>query len=180
MTIWGVDLGVRSFHAAGLHGQDLTLSECVLATPKKVSAQGPWERGQELAELARFFRSMLQPWDHVFIEEPPAAGSRNLRTFLKLGQTSGALATAAGMLGASVTFVPVDTWKMTVCGKGGVPKDVVRSVLTERAPGYSAQCQEDQNKVDATCIALFGLERITAGGHAEQLGTGRPGHRPAR
>ena len=175
--IWGIDLGVRSYYAAGIDTDgSLTLHEHVLQLPKKtrVKDQAPTERAAELTALTQSLRAVISPWDQVFIEEPPMSGSRNVRTFLKLAQTSAAVAVAAGLSGVSAMFVPVDTWKMTVVGAGGASKETVALALKVRSRRYSLQCQGDQNRVDATCIALFGTTATVRGGAiAEALGVSR-------
>lgn len=155
MTIWGVDLGVRSFHAAGLSPLGhLELFSYLCVTPKKVREQGSLERSGELSSLGTSLTALMAPGDEVYIEEPPAAGAKNLRTFLKLAQVSGVLAFAARNGGASAAFVPVDTWKKDVIGRGGVSKDGVAEWLQLTYPRYRTQCGTDQNFIDATCIAL--------------------------
>ena len=181
--IWGVDLGVRSFYAAGLDGDQLTLHSRVMATPKKVKEQPGNDRACELAYLAEELSEIVVAGDIVVIEEPPMAGSRNPRTFLRLAQTCGVLAAAACSRGAEVHFVPVDTWKMTIIGKGGVDKESVSRALSALSSRYSAQCEGNQNSVDATCIALYGRTLTTRGVTAEHvdagLGLGGPQRRSA-
>lgn len=87
----------------------------------------------------------------VWIEEPPLAGSRNLRTFLHLSQVSA----VAGLAGRC-EYVPVGSWKKQVVGNGAASKDLVARWLARHRPGWHAQCRGDQNLVDATCLAIYG------------------------
>lgn len=157
MVTWGVDLGVRSATLAGIGpGDRFELLSIGRPTPKgKISDQGPHERWVELAQLARTIHDLVHPGDFVYLEEPPVAGARNLRTYGKLSMAAGAVTSASQ---APVILVPVDTWKMAVLGKGGLSKDEVSRRLCALHPKYSLLCDNDQNRVDATCLALYGLK----------------------
>ena len=144
MTIWGVDLGVRSAYAAGLDGDDLTLA-CLIQRPNKTS------RSHELRLLHEWAITTFAPGDAVYIEEPPLAGSRNLRVFLHLGQVSGVLASAC-----EATLVPVSSWKKGTVGNGAASKEHVAAWLRRHHPNHHVRCGGDQNSIDATCIALYG------------------------
>lgn len=155
MAVFGIDLGVRSVHIARLsRAGALRLYSHICLAPKKVADQSPEERARELHELYVAIAGPILPIDEIYIEEPPLAGGKNPRTFLKLAQVSGVAAAAAHNGGASAVFVPVDTWKKDVIGRGGVSKDHVSEWLRGTYPGYWAQCNRDQNLIDATCIAL--------------------------
>lgn len=116
-------------------------------------------RWVELQALARLFAEKIQVFDLVFIEEPPFVN--NKRTFLALGQTSGALLAASP--GRSY-LVPVDAWKKATVGRGGAPKDLVATWLALQHPELHELCAGDQNLVDATCIALYGKSLIEEAG----------------
>lgn len=157
MTVWGCDLGVRSFTLAGLSPKgSLTLNGHACITPKKVAEQPAYMRALELSSLYYSIRGLVAIGDQVFVEEPPAAGAKNLRTFLKLAQVSAAVAIGAIQAGAMVTFVPVSLWKKEVIGNGGASKEFIATWLSRVYPMYFSQCARDQNRVDATCLALYG------------------------
>jgi len=171
-VIWGIDLGVRSFYAAGLEHGELTLISRVILAPKSVRAQSAADRASELTDLYQALHDIITLGDTVVVEEPPMAGARNVRTFLKLGQVCGVVIAAASAKGADVHLVPVDTWKKEIVGKGGAPKEIVASALSVLSSRYSAQCEGNQNSVDATCIALFG-RTLTGGVGPEYMDAGR-------
>lgn len=100
MSTWGIDLGIRSLYVARLDGAVLTLHSRALKIHRS-------PRPVELAELLAWLRDTLEP-GLVAIEEPPLAGSRNVRTFLGLAQTSGVAAAAAG---PGAILVEVSSWK---------------------------------------------------------------------
>lgn len=155
-TFWGVDLGVRSYSAAGIRPDGtLVLHQLEQKVKGKISAQPPEARAIELASVRVAIESHTLPGDVALVEEPPSAGSRNVRTFLKLSQTSAAAAVGLVAGGADVGFVPVETWKKGTIGRGGVDKDTVARWLERVYPGYHAQCAGDQNLIDATCIAIY-------------------------
>ena len=146
--IWGIDLGVRSLSLAGLDEDELTIRSITESHPHNV-------RYSEVRTLAVAAATLVSEADVVFVEEPPLAGSRNIRTFLKLSELLGGLMAA---LPCPVHPVPVSTWKKEVAGKGSLSKDDVSLFLKQSHPGYSALCAGDQNLIDATCIALYGQQ----------------------
>lgn len=157
-TVWGVDLGVRGFHAAGLSSRGrLELFSHLGVVRGKVREQDATQRGAELVSLSTSMAGLIAPGDYVFIEEPPLAGARNLRVFLKLAQASAAVAAGAGEADA-IHFVPVDTWKKGVVGRGGTSKELVAAWLERTYPRYAAQCAGNHNFVDAVALALYGRD----------------------
>jgi Holliday junction resolvasome RuvABC endonuclease subunit len=151
--IWGVDLGMRSWHAVRIDQVSHSTYSCV------IKARKTEERAKVLAALSTELSIVVDGGDRVFIEEPPLAGARNIRTFLGLAQTSGAL--MARLMGP-VELVPVGTWKKEVCGNGSLDKAGVAEWLGKAHPSYLEHCGSDQNLIDATCIALFGVLRGVA------------------
>ena len=147
MTVWGIDLGVRSLYVARIEDDHLDLYSHNSLTIHKQT------RSAELRTLLQW----LQPlWlmggeGSVFCEEPPLAGARNLQTFLHLSQTSGVVACAI-----PTTLVQVSSWKHGTVGNGSASKDLVSRWLLRRHPAFAEACAGDQNLVDATCIALYG------------------------
>lgn len=143
MATVGIDLGVRSAHVAVIDGA-LILGK--VEVPKST-------RWKELRELGIAVAKLIEPSDMVFIEEPPIAGSRNIRTGLQLAQTCGALLAS---IESPCYLVAVGQWKKDVVGKGNVTKDEVSDYLAGFYSRYFAQCKGDQNFIDATCIAMYG------------------------
>lgn len=146
--IWGVDLGTRSASIVGL-GETLHTAS--------VTCAKNWDRYQELSWIARSVRSQVVLGDTVFVEEPPLAGSRNVRTALQLAQVLGAILSGVGI---EAYPVPVSSWKKGTVGSGNATKEDVSDWLSEQHPGYSASCGDDQNLIDATCIALYGQQLL--------------------
>lgn len=153
--IWGIDLGVRSVYLAGLDGDEL-VHLVALSTEKRVV------RSLELDSLGKQAQEYIDPEDDVFVEEPPLAGPKNLRTFGALHQVFG---TMLSHVGGREAVVP--TWKLEVVGRGNADKASVAEWLRSAHPSYSAQCGGDQNLVDAVCIALYGSAVV---GRAAALG----------
>lgn len=105
---------------------------------------------------------------YVFLEEPVVAGVRNLRTTIKIAETAGAVIAAA--CGAQGTYlVPVSSWKKGTHGSGNAGKSDVRTWLADHHPTLAAECGDDQDLVDAACVALHG-RRLVERGH--DIGTG--------
>lgn len=142
--IWGIDLGVRSVHLAGMNGNDLIYTE-TLETPKRVV------RSLELDSLGKQALEFISVEDDVFVERPPFAGPKNVRTFGELHQVFGTMLSHVGGREAENM-----SWKAAVCGNGRASKDDVSRWLREHHEPYSAQCGGNQNLVDAVCIAIYG------------------------
>lgn len=144
MTTWGIDLGVRSLYIARIDDSGLALySHNSLRIHKQ-------ERFVELAVLRQWLGTFT-PEGRWLVEEPPLAGARNLQTFLHLSQVSGVVACCTPS-----TLVPVSSWKKGTVGNGSASKERVSGWLRTTHPTFFAACKEDQNFIDATCIALYG------------------------
>lgn len=146
--IWGADLGVRSVHLFCLDAPHTV----------KVDIPKMSTRGLELRAL-RYGLAEVIDHDMVFVEEPPLAGRRNIRTFAALHQTYALVLSCT----PEAYSVEVSTWKKEVVGKGNATKDEVSIWLNEQLPDYSALCGDDQNLADAACIAVYGravLDRL--------------------
>lgn len=142
--IWGVDLGVRSLHAFGLVEDGSGFAVSVFADKMET-------RSRELKALSKKFYDIFDRDDVIFVEEPPLAGSRNVRTFAALHQVFSVALTQ----GPNVYSTEVATWKKEVVGAGNAKKEDVARWLETRHPSYSSLCG-DQNLIDAACIALYG------------------------
>lgn len=150
--IWGVDLGVRSAHLFCVD-QPQTVSVVI---PKMT------KRGLELRALRHQLSEFITREDVVFVEEPPLAGSRNVRTFAALNQVYAIVLSST----SEAYSVEVGTWKKQVVGKGNATKEEVSTWLEVDHSAYSALCGDDQNLRDAACIALYGravLDRLPHG-----------------
>jgi hypothetical protein len=149
---WGVDIAMRSFHAVRISDKGISMRSFVI-TPAKGR-----DRALTLRALGDEFAVTI--WgESVYIEEPPLAGAKNLRTFKALAETAGAL---MGRAEGAVTYVPVSSWKKEVCGNGSLDKAGVARWLADNHPAYLDRCGGDQNLVDATCIALYGFAHENA------------------
>lgn len=144
MIVLGVDLGVRSIHVSK---PDECLSIVV----------GISERWEEITDLASAYGEILDEIESeysdstvVYLEEPVAAGVKNLRTFLSISQVSGAVLSQD----VRTVLVPVTKWKKEVVGHGFARKDDVAFWLERNNP-YD-YVMPSQDHVDATCIRLYG------------------------
>ena len=151
MTVWGIDLGVRSLYVARIDSGKLDL---FCHNNLRIHKQ---PRYVELSML-RAWLDQFPPTGTWWAEEPPLAGSRNLQTFLHLAQVSGVVCCAV-----PATPVPVASWKLGTVGNGAASKELVARWLYRCHPDYHRQCGGDQNLVDATCIALYGQAVDTGG-----------------
>lgn len=160
MTVWGIDLGVRSVTLVGLRADvDGSPYMFYAATwgskpPKSVRNAPPETRWNELVSIRSFIDVYIRRDDVLYVEEPPLAGRRDVRTALRLAQVAGAVVATSS---APTFLVEVSTWKKEVVGRGNADKAQVAEWLATNHPNWSRLCDGDQNKVDALCIALYGL-----------------------
>lgn len=144
--VHGVDLGVRSLTISSSGGK-ITQIE----VPKR-------DRYVELRMLSRRISDVLcNDDDVVFIEEPPLAGSRNVRTLISLAQVSSVIMASSQ---AHCYFVEVARWKKDVIGMGNASKYLVSEWVEKNDPEFFATNQSvrkgDQNSLDARCIEIYG------------------------
>lgn len=113
--------------------------------------------------LAQFVYGFTKTCDQVFIEEPLIG--RNTRNSLEVAQTCGAVIAVHGQIpGRQVHLVPVATWKKAVVGKGNADKKYVRDWLDGTHSAYAARCGNNQDRIDATCIGLYGAHIVGIAG----------------
>lgn len=155
--IFGVDVGVRSVYLAGLPEETDIDTEPVLATHIIAT---PTLRWSELRDLALTITEYVSVGDCLFVEEPPLAGSLNIRSALQLNQTVGAILCATAGQGY---LVPVSSWKKATVGSGAADKPVVAAWLEREHPDLYRRCDGDQNLMDACCIALYGQHLVDVG-----------------
>jgi Holliday junction resolvasome RuvABC endonuclease subunit len=98
----------------------------------------------------------------VAVEAPIVGASRNFRTGIRLGMVAGALTASARQAGAQVALVPPSSWKATVVGHGNAGKPDVSAWLRRHFPEWWDSCNESQDLIDATCLALH-AEGVLAG-----------------
>ena len=151
MTVIGVDLGLRSAYFATIDSDgELELSSVIYKpkkAPRHIELQGI---GHEAGAL---FNAYWQPM--VVIESPIVAGVRNLQTTIGIAQTHGVVLSSCRS--TTPEQVAVAQWKKATVGRGNANKDDVSRWLQQRYPIYHEQCAGDQNWIDATCIALYGV-----------------------
>jgi Holliday junction resolvasome RuvABC endonuclease subunit len=146
-VIWGIDLGVRSVHLAGIEGYGLYLDS--FSVPTQVI------RSFELDKIREYLVQSGISDDHdVFVETPPMV--RSIRTHAEMHQVLGTVLSTVG--GREVN---VSHWKQHTVGKGNADKASVSGWLKIEHPSYSAKCGGDQNLVDAVCIALYGRQLLS-------------------
>lgn len=143
--VYGVDIGVRSFAVVHLWDTGAQPWFETFTVPKS-------NRQRELQvlynEVAAFNAEST-----LFAEEPPLAGSRNVRVAFQLNQVFGSILSA---FPGHAYAVPVPSWKKAICGRGNIDKSSVADWLRAHHPELHQQCGGDQNLVDAACIALYG------------------------
>lgn len=90
----------------------------------------------------------------IFIEESIMV--RSTRVAIQLAQTVGMLLS----LPYPAYAVPIDSWKQSAVGKGGVSKQEVRAAIVSRFPETDLLFGTRQDLFDATGVALYGEEIV--------------------
>ncbi len=144
--IVGIDIGVRHFAYAKINSDGIEAH--YHETPKST-------RHNELRDLQNKFQQHIHKDDVVWLEEPPLAGSRNVRIAIQLNQTAGALMVSSV---APAYFVSVAQWKKAVLGKGNATKDEVNDFVAKHFSKHHKAAHGNQNIIDAICIGLYGCE----------------------
>lgn len=91
-----------------------------------------------------------------FFYERPVSGKgpkQNIRTAVGQGISAGA---TLSRLPGDLIEVSSSTWKKELIGHGHADKERCRAWLEEHQPTLAEACGEDQDAIDATCIALYG------------------------
>ena len=152
---YGFDLGVRSAYMCEIQfdedGTLFRLDKLELKPPKK----GQERRDLELFAIKEFVSYNMKKNSVVYVEEPLVAGVRNLRTSLKIAQVSGVVMSSVPDF---AKFVPVSSWKKQIVNKGNATKEEISDFLKKQHEEMWARCDGDQNLIDATCVALYGVE----------------------
>ena len=150
MNILGIDPSSKTVALAWLS------DELGLITQKhEVKRTTRWREAQALAGMFTNLSPRYWTAQTIYIEEPVVAGPRNLRSTILIAETVGML---LGVTRSPCVLVPVTSWKKGTTGHGNSTKDEVADWLKEVHPSYSAQCDGDQDLIDATCIALYGRD----------------------
>lgn len=141
--MYGVDIGARRLAVV----DPATLTVLVY----KVKATTPHT---EVFELAEWFAANVDPAASVCIEAPIVGASGNAQVALRLAMTVGGL---LGRHPGPAFLIAPSTWKKEVVGHGHASKPDVRAWLEANHPALAAACENDQDAIDATCVALCGL-----------------------
>lgn len=148
-VVAGVDLGGRKA-AVSIY------KDGVLMSVDHYEASAKLTRQMALHQVAEWVYKKLLPVDYVFIEEPLIG--RGVRASMSVVQCAGAV--MSRLAEHRVYLVPVSSWKMATHGKGNADKKAVQSWLKRVHPAYASLCGSNQDRFDATCIGLYGVQVV--------------------
>jgi Holliday junction resolvasome RuvABC endonuclease subunit len=156
----GIDLDSRSIAISVVVGDRYPAAHVErIVTPRHIT---------ERAAILRYLRDELEHHysyfrdQRVFVEAPVLAGARNIQSTIKVAGVYGLTLATVGSW-SPIIETPISTWKKHTVGTGNATKDQVAAWLKANHPEKSIQCMGDQNLVDATCIALYGLHHQLVG-----------------
>lgn len=171
MITLGIDLGISKIAVAAL--EDSTLVDATAYQPTAEDSDKIMARGRVLHELGSWvydYSLGVQP-DAIFIEE--IIVGNNTKYSLQLAQTFGsvlsALFVSSLVTGARVYLAGNKAWKKRLLGNGNANKDQIRAFIDESYSAYALLCDGDQDRYDACCVGLYGLDVVSA---ADQLKLG--------
>lgn len=165
MNLLGVDLGTRKVSTAVFASAEpgrryLSTPPQRLQLTESYMADAELRRAAQLYELSRFVadQALFFEVDQVWIED--VIVGNNHRYSLQLAQVLGAI-----MAQLCVSVRVIDTrvvdnkvWKKEIVGNGNATKDTIRNYIVETYPDYALLCADDQDRFDACCIGLYGLQ----------------------
>lgn len=159
MIVGGVDLGKRR----------AAVALCVdgkLKHSSSIDLKRPGDsRAQELFTIANWCRNSLKVCDFIVIEEPLVG--RSVKSSIDVATTAGAVMSVTYPVKS--TWVNVKTWKREIIGNGNADKEAVKMWLKSSHPSYASECAEDQDRIDASCIALYGAQLLTRASSLDDL-----------
>jgi len=96
----------------------------------------------------------------VFVEHP-LVGRAGAHATIVQAQVQGIVLGLALRYGAAGAYeVNVKTWKKAIVGNGNADKDKVAQWVRDHQPALAALAGDDQDLLDAACIALYGRQVI--------------------
>jgi Holliday junction resolvasome RuvABC endonuclease subunit len=167
VNIVGFDLSSRKIAGAVLMGRSPGSSfYFTIETPSKLKDRAVvlnYLREQLFPELEAFVEMAESPF--VFVEHP-VVGRAGAHATIVQAQVHGVVLEASLSSGAhGVYTVNNKTWKKDVVGNGGASKEQVREWLAANHPRLARMAGDDQDLVDATCVALYGRKIVERGKH---------------
>lgn len=168
MKILGIDLSSRklALFVTDAEGESLSVRSLMCSTieaPKKMK-----HRPDVLKYIHDEFASDLRTRFHgedftVFIEHP-LVGRAGAHATIVQAQVQGLVMMLSVQSGAAGVYeVNVQSWKKAVVGHGGADKDTIKSWLVDHHPLLAELAGDDQDLVDAACVALYGRDVVQRG-----------------
>lgn len=159
-TVTGIDLDSRSVALSVVDPSSYAATRMTrIVAPDSIT---------ERAAILRFLKVELEhhyDWfkdSPTFVEAPVLAGARNIQSTIKIAGVYGVTLASVGSW-TPVIEVPVPTWKKETVGYGNANKEQVCAWLKDTHPEMYVQTMGDQNLVDATCIAWYGVHHQRVG-----------------
>lgn len=164
MNVLGIDLGIGKIACACY---DLSRQVHLVACPWFVSTSHDHldkatARARQLHEIGSYVHDVANAVkaDHIFIESIIIGNNRKYS--LDLAQTMGAVLSALHVVsainGTRIHLVDNKAWKKRLLGNGNADKDAIRTYIDVTYPAYALLCDGDQDRYDACCIGLYGLD----------------------
>ena len=168
MIVLGVDLGIGKIACSVFDlSTELKLTMCpYLVTTSHDEKNRINARARELREIGYWMHDVIlgTSADYVFIES--IIVGNNHKYSLQLAQTLGAVLSRLpnsaidSEIGCPTQLHLVDnkTWKKRLLSNGNATKDQIRDYIDTAHPAYALLCEGDQDRYDACCIGLYGLD----------------------
>lgn len=152
----GLDLGTRRVAAAcpqlGL-AFSLSIDNARMRRDYPSESDAGYAMGRQLAILLMNHTPYIEPGSLRFRFERPMA-VMSIKTAIGQAFSAGALLSQLVPYGHA-TECSNSQWKKELIGHGRADKDTIRAWLASHHPALAEVCGEDQDLVDAHCIALW-------------------------
>jgi Holliday junction resolvasome RuvABC endonuclease subunit len=159
MRILGLDLSLRSTGYVLLDDQVLEdvvwhgrVDASDLEGVERLGAFDDWIRNVALPSQAGKPADVLALWrlDHVAIEGYSYGSPQAHTRAFGIGELGGVIKLAIHQAGIPMHIIAANTWKMQLCGKGGLAKDLCRLEIFKR---YGVEFPS-QDTLDAWAVAM--------------------------
>lgn len=164
MRILGIDLSSRKLALFVIDAETgAPVRSSTIEAPKKMK-----HRPDVLKHIHDAFASELEErfiigGFTVFVEHP-LVGRAGAHATIVQAQVQGLVMMLSVQFGAAGVYeVNVQSWKKAVVGHGGADKDKVKSWLIDHHPLLAELAGDDQDLVDAACVALYGRGVVRRG-----------------
>jgi Holliday junction resolvasome RuvABC endonuclease subunit len=158
MNILGIDSASSSVALTAILDERSVVGKYLLGKP--YSPQNPIDAYNG---VHMFLSGLSARIEFAFLEQPVVGYGRtgNVQSTIKQSMVSGAIQVALAEWDVHTLLISNTTWKKEIGVGGNASKITIRKWLHLHHPSLYALCTLDQDRIDASCIALYGCAFIS-------------------